>query len=426
MKEKKLKLTTDMFRPVKSGESNPSMDRLLATVGGPAWPLMKEDQLQGRLDTDRLATYTAAIDHHVYEVIRNEHNLGRADMQTFFDMQQETSRIVIEDIIKKFMPDLSTRIGLSNEVSLLKGPGHILSFLARGNEISDVLRFEVSRHLLTSLTMSTHHARSANGGLRSVLSDAQSLMNKFLYDGPEGQTHTHHEYVVFNNETNTPVSIYVPNRFVSSGDHVKDFVANTRRIRKEICEADIEGDRLFTDTRVKSAASSFIKVLMKALLNGGELKVDGDVRDNMGMMMTIYGNDSDRDQIIHRLSNVFNLHPNGVRAIEEDNDSEGDRGQAKVQFKRMQVFLNGTEYPIEVMAYSLLDYLRSRYEVGRINPSTGMYDGAAHSLYEFRRSIPVTGLLFPAEIYGVDSRTTIIHHMNQTAEDLRIKDRVRI
>lgn len=425
MKEK-LSLNISMFRSTEPGSLNPHLEGLLHTLGGDSWDLMKEDQSRGKLDESRDYVYRSAIDNYFYEVLRDKLNLGRADMQTYFEGQQVVARDVIEDIIKKYTPGLSTTHGLANEVSLLCRPGEIFSFLARSSEISNVLRFEVTRHLLTSLTVAQHHAHSANGQLRYILSGAQSLMNKHLYAGPEGQTQTHHQYIVFDNETNSPLGVYNPGNLVNQGQHIKAFIANIRTLKPDGCNHSIKDKELFTDTRVKKPTPSFMKIVAKALLNGGELKVDGDVRDNMGMMMTVYGDQHDRDHLLERLHHVYSLHPNGIDRIEEDNKTEGDRGQAKVQFKRMQVFLNGTEYPIEVMAYALLDYLRSRYEVGRINPSTGMYDGAAHSLYEFRRSIPVTGLLFPAEIYGVDSRTTIIHHMNQTAEDLRFRDRVRI
>lgn len=84
--------------------------------------------------------------------------------------------------------------------------------------------------------------------------------------------------------------------------------------------------------------------------------------------------------------------------IEEDDSVNFDRGQSnRHTFRRRQLHLGGAI--IEVIFYSLREFLNSQYDVGK-EGIDGFFNGAAHRLYEIKRIVDAASVLFPEDMYG--------------------------
>lgn len=374
-----------------------------------------------------------ATDGHFYGFIRQTYGLPEdINPQVFYLRQQSHAIQVIEYVLGTALPGYRHELGLKNEVSLYsESPTDLLRLLAYPDDgVNPTLKFELQRHLLLSHISASFNSRTLNGRLRTELSRVQMLLNRELYGGRIGDGEDFDVYALHEDGTNSAVQVLVTARqYVSKqardicgiqpeGYHLKRHPFSLRRIG--------ETDSLvYTNPRKKSDAASILKSLGKAVENGGVISPLSYVQDSLGIMFVAMGGESERGELVERATTVLQSHPSGVEEITEDHHVNQDRGQAGASdFARLYLKLTGISVPLELMFYTCLGYLNSEYEVGIRDAGTGIYPGRAHDLYELRRSLPVLPVLFPEEIYPVDTRVAVLDRMATVAEELQARHRI--
>ena len=65
------------------------------------------------------------------------------------------------------------------------------------------------------------------------------------------------------------------------------------------------------------------------------------------------------------------------------------------------------------------DFLNTEHDVGLKDDDTGVYSGSAHKLYELRRLREVMPILFPKELYRINTDRVLAQRMETIANELK-------
>ncbi|MBI2018169.1 hypothetical protein HYS96_00505 [Candidatus Daviesbacteria bacterium] len=431
MERKLPRITIEMFQPTgRSTAADRRITGLLGRAYGREGLSFFNVTRQGLEPHAQLST---ATDRYFYGFIRRAYGLPEnMDPQDFYLRQQRHAAEVIDSVLGRALPAYRHELGLKNEVSLYsESPADLLRLLAYPDDgINPTLKFELQRHILLSHISASFNSRTLNGRLRTELSRVQMLLNGELYGGRIGDGEDFDVYALHEDGTNSAVQVLVTARqyareqareicgALPEGCHLKRHPFSLRRIG--------ETDSLvYTNPRKKSDAASILKALAKAVDNGGVIDPLSYVQDSLGIMFVAMGGGNERKELVQRVTTVLQSHPSGVEEIMEDHHVDRGRGQSEASsFTRLQLKLRDISVPLELIFYTCLGYLNSEYEVGTRDSGTGIYPGRAHDLYELRRSLPVLQVLFPPEIYQVDTRAAVLDRMVTVAEELREKHRI--
>jgi hypothetical protein len=349
------------------------------------------------------------MDKHFFNKLGEEFHLKPEQEIDFYRRQLKRANKVINHLMDEL--DLPVnQYGLKNETALYSdNPSERLILIADVKGVKQDLRFEVARQMLLALAIAPLDIRASEDKLATNLSGLQFFLNENLYLGKIGETSSVSIFSEHDNVTNTVINYHF-NPFANSNtSHIKETVFNVRDT--------FFGSKVLTQIRHKGENESLIKAIERSFHNGKPIDILESVKDSVGMQFVVMGDKTERDRFINNFEKLIVNKYNNLSIIEPNNTPDNDRGQNKSIFERRSLLrLKGLSVPIEIIYYSLEEYLNSTYEVGSDN------QGRAHVLYELRRLAHTAGHLFPKEIYGEEMEKFIADKIAQEADLLKFKN----
>jgi len=367
-------------------------------IKGPLLESLQDERTSQRVNRWALRNYT-----------RNYGLPGVAYGQRFFMDQQNTAFRVIERY-KASIPALRGVLGLKNELRSDQ-PTDYYEWMNRP-DVAPRLAFEAKRGLALAFISGVSDVRDfripleAEGGRIQKHIDKEGVFAGLIGDGkPKVIT------AQFDDITNSVVD-----SFSLNGTHEK-------RILTEVREVEGVGATL-TILRKKEAEVATIKSIWKAELDarkgvGTTIRPMDVVNDHFGMLFMTLEDGANIELLMEKVLGALFTYTRKMGQITPDFHTNGDQGQSgklKLDGRLLTYFkgLNGN--PFELMFFSKNNYLNSQFEVGSLNPHTGMYDGQAHELYELQREGIVAPRLFPDTHYRV--RRAFEHASQKKTEEL--------
>lgn len=353
----------------------------------------------------------AELNNNFFSVLRKEFKLKPGQEVEFYRRQLKQANKIVSYLINELsLPE--DMVALRNEVTLYSdSPALRLKKIADIGGVDKTLRYEIARQMFLALAVAPLDARAVEDKLATRLTNLQDFLDDKLFVGKTGETIRRDVYAEHNNKTNAvnryDIGYPIKNEM---GSHIKKHGLKVRNTTT--------GLEVLTQARHKGETIALIKALEKALDRGGEVDVLGSVQDSIGIQLTIMGDDKDRNRFIEHFDSLIKTYDQ-YESTEDDSLPDADRGQNNGVFKaRKKYYLKGLSVPVEVMFFSLPEYLDYSYEVG------DGYNGRAHRLYELRRTIRAASRLFPKEIYGKDFNidSMVRERMLMVSDELRFKN----
>lgn len=363
--------------------------------------------------------------------------------EKFFEDQMVAANSVVETVIGKYLANSQGYLNLRDEVESFDpyNPFSLLRYLAperdrvTGKKLvpDKTLSFQVIRQFKLAAISADFESRSLNGDLKHKLSQIQRCLRRELFEGGAGSTTTRTVLTIHDNATNRFKSFqeckatYTPEE--DPDVHLKEIPLHVRQLRSLSDDEEPRGVMEKMRSQ-KNRAEAILKAIRRA--KGGEINPIRYVTDECGIVY-VTEDDKQRSLFLRRLSDA--LVTCGIaQDIIPDEDTNGEKDQKSPAFVRLKIEYapegvpENRKVPIEFIVYSLPDYIRSIYEVGEQDPESQFFDGAAHALYEIRRTYNLLAQLFPEDIYDrrvVKVEELCLIRMNQIAEGLRNRDRNR-
>lgn len=283
--------------------------------------------------------------------------------------------------------------GLINNVyAFSESPSERLEIISSPNT-SPLLRYQLSNQLLLALIHAHLDSRTRNNKLITVLNRFVRFTDEvFFPDQLIGENKVINVFSTHDKQ-NRVQRLNIGRQFMSLSNGELSQKMTPLRIR----ESSIGGHkfRFGLDIRRKEDEVSVLKTLTKAIKSGGNIRPHEYVNDVIGAKFVMI--DDDIDRFISIFENLVREYYGDIE-IEKDDSANFDRGQSnRHTFSRRQVYLGGAI--IEVIFYSLSEFLNSQYDVG-VEDKDGFFNGAAHWLYEIKRIVDAARVLFPKEMYG--------------------------
>lgn len=423
MAERRLSVTAEMFLPNpedRSDKTNLQLVRLMGSfLGRGRLRLCRMLRDGGVLSDDGAAT----VNVDVLNSVRRIYALPESTDPQEFYIQQLKQAAGVRKYYGELLPEVAQDLEGKNEVSLLsERPSDLVGLLFRRPETIDpILAYEAQQHVLLSHIAGMINARTLNGRLSTVLYDVNSLLNRRLFEGPEGTGHKIHTESYHDDEINDVVGFPHPKGKRPKTAHLKRVPFTARRIQ--------DLGLVYAGPRKKDDRVSIVKCMAKSLDNG-VIDIDNDIQDGIGLEFVLMDNRTAPGQLVDQVISVIKSGPRKVDKVEfGDEKVEKNRGQAtEFNFdKRVKIWFDGLPTSLEMTVFTLTNFLNYKLEVGTRDPQTGLYMGRAHELYELRRARKVAHVLFPREIYSdeaFDLEDVFINRSKLVAQDLRTRYRV--
>ncbi len=395
-------VTLDIFQPssdLRTKEAEVALGGIMADYFGREGMVLYRRIQNGLSFSTGLAQRT---DANFFAAARRNYDLDNsADPEEFYLNQMRRAKHGVE-YINEVLPELKQEVGLKNEVDLLPdSPSAQLRYLALPDgQIDPVMKWEIFRNLLFMHIEGVNSSRGRKYRLRTLISTFHDALSERLFEGVPGSGIKHELEGVFDNETNSLLSLHRGESDLKPGEHLKRIPFMTRTIRGV-------GDVLATARRKDNSA---IKVIAKAALGDGVINVDTAVEDSIGMMFVTLGEEDNIDLLKDRVRTVIADKPlqilNGgcfrLVDVKPDDKFDGNRGQSTgINFQRDKFYFEGVPLPVEVFYMDRENYLRSILHVGEVNPLTGFLDGSAHGIYQPIRLKSVLPVTHPYSIYQI-------------------------
>lgn len=356
---------------------------------------------------------TEEINEYFYKANTRIYNLPDWTHPRSFYKKGKEDAIAAIRYFGDLVPELAEAFELREEIAHLSDrPSDLLRYLASPTgEIHPTLAYEAQRHAIAQCQLGMVEVRTLNADLINLLADIQDLLNEKLFKGPKGNgedfcTESYHD-----DETNEVVGFPDRNR--------RPFTAHLKRrwiSVRQIPEIGFVHEK----SREKGPGPTYVKLLVKALENGGIVNLNDAVQDSIGMKIVLMDDGVPPEQLADLVVSVIregiefckeSNHPNqipDIDKIENDNETDKDHGQStEINFNaRRKIWFKGVPTPIELQFSSRETYLNAEYEVGTRDLETGLYKGRGHKLFELRRpmkegkqGIKVIRVLFPQKVY---------------------------
>lgn len=340
------------------------------------------------------------INEHVLQSIPTMYHLTRkVDPQEFY-VQRQLDAIRIVLYYGERVPEAARSMDLKEEIKELSDePSDLISLIAKPVSGNDpVLEYEVQRHIILAHMSGIINARTLNGRLRTRLSKALKRFNKELFEGPRAAGKPVTVESIHDDDTNTVVGLYHEGQKIPRTAHLKRIPFVARRI-KDLGMVQISGRK--KDDRVAG-----VKSLAKALNNEeGRVDIPKDVHDGIGMEWVSLEKSVTPQALAERVVSVTVSDPKfKVIEVKNEDKNDMDHGQSP-DFNHVcrQIWFKGIPLPLEYTFFDLENYINSKLEVGKRDPDTGLYMGRAHELFELRRAYRTLHIVFPPEVYPLES-----------------------
>lgn len=355
----------------------------------------------------RIERITDAFNLNVEQIF----GVDKCEAPRFTAQMMDGATKAITQLIKETAPTLAHKLEPRNEVLLLKEGveiDRIIELLS--NEKNPRLRFETERHLILGYFWGLIQRRNEILKVSKVVADSHKSLEQNFYESGLLNFTLHSLHSLNPDNLNAVIEVN------DEGPFSADFQTGSWKTHDFDVRMSKSGDLFYTRPRIKDATSALLKIVGKAANNGGEMNI-GYVEDNGGIMLVHMGKfddsgswvepqENDTDRALDEIIDAINNNRRVGSYVEDDEvvDPFDKRGQsAHHSFKRRKIFFendtNEHMLPLEIVMYqSPEDYLNSRYHIGKQDPNTGQYDGAAHDLYMWKRNTKIMSKIFPGNV----------------------------
>lgn len=442
-------VTLGVFSPEMEDAKVP-FGRLIKHFYGPAGEEFIQSVQQGDLPASARHDFRSRVDVHFFNALKDGYQFpDSVTPQTFYSDAGAVALAVVNHLAD--LTGLSvSHDPLADEVSPNPpSPTDLLYYLARTNQgVDPRLEYGIRRHIGLLHIAAGLESNSGNGVVRDVLSDLQFAFNEDLYHkGMEGHKEPHDAYTYHDPETNRFLGFVSP-------ESVNNYRGANRILRHHFEARRIQDNGLvYTRGREKDLRAATEKAIAKAYDNGGVVRPE-DVEDFLGykaVLLTGTDNNESRDKnlatlVIHPILEallkdsslqptdervqVFNKYllvidrHRKIKTLVLENEVDKDRGQGAVNQIRGKIGLFNVPVPIEFIVTSEGDYYNQVYEVGEVNPQTGIHGGQAHDIYILRRSRKAVEVVQPQSISGVNNQAALKRRSREISEGLKAKDAI--
>lgn len=316
------------------------------------------------------------------------------------------------------------------------------------SEVDPVLKTELVRQQVLAFIAAEHKRLNGKQEAEKKLRQIHDLLSDRLFKLPQGRLVRRSHLVTFNDITNGVLAIDGEAYDNTSGSgHEKQISLLMRPIKDSHLYALVEVDKKEIGTSVKKAIK---KAVSRSEKGEDDLVTAGPdvIQDTHRMQIVIDGNIRDRYQLTNRIKRILEnsvnqeaiadkesngnpkLNSKGrlagrVLRIEMDSSTNGYASQAKVNFDRLLVYIDGIPAPIEIKIVTLKDYLDDTYHIGEIDPNTGGETAKprAHILYENRRDQEVAEYILGDRVNDPENRDAIEDRQQQIVGELLVATR---
>lgn len=283
--------------------------------------------------------------------------------------------------------------GLINNVYAISDKPSKLLRLISSPDTVPLLKYQLSNQLILALIHAHLDARIRNNRPETILSDFVDFTDRVLFRGqPIGENYVVNIFSTHDN-TNRVQRLNIGSPFTSLENG--ELRQKKTPIRVRHSKLGKHKFQFGLDIRKKDDETSVLKILAKATRGNGVIKIEDYVQDIIGAKFVVV--EGNVNNLIVTFENLVREHYGDIE-IEEDDSVNFDRGQSnRHTFRRRHLHLGGAI--IEVIFYSLREFLNSQYDVGE-EGIDGFFNGAAHRLYEIKRIVDAASVLFPEDMYG--------------------------
>lgn len=283
------------------------------------------------------------------------------------------------------------------------------------------LPFEARRQIGLAFVAGFMKARELNYPIIDRLNDIQDTFDLELYSGDVASLEGFSSYAFHDNEDNSFIRFrqtLVQSNPVRIVQEPTPQDMHLKFHHKEFRHVEDVG-YVYTNARAKRMEVSIAKALAKAANNGGEVDPLEAVKDSVGIMFVIMGNDygvedTSVSNLTNKIEELLKSNYPTFGGFKEDHKVDGGRGQSQnMNFLRYQAAFADLPVPVEIMVYKYPDYLNASFNIGSYNPILRTYDGMAHRIYEHNRARLLIPYLYPNGIY-VDEQPRIYNIAEET------------
>jgi hypothetical protein len=287
--------------------------------------------------------------------------------------------------------------GLINNVyAFSESPSERLKIIS-SPRTSPLLRHQLSNQLLLALIHAHLDSRNRNNRLRTVLNRFVQFTDEvFFPDQLIGKNEVIHVFSTHDDQ-NRVQRLNIGREFMSLSNGESLQKKTPLRIR----ESSLGGHKFIfgLDIRRKDDAAGVLKALTKAIKNGGNIRPHEYVNDVIGAKFVVA--EGDINSLVIIFENFVREYYGNIEVEADDSPDFGRHQSNRHTFRRRQLHLG--DATIEVLFYSLREFIDSQYDVG-VEDEDGFFNGAAHDLYEIKRIVDAARVLFPKEMYGFNVR----------------------
>lgn len=423
--------TLDIIKPSgRSLETDRQRQLLFGYLYGPEGRKYYRGIRDGSIAIGDLSEFRDAIDTHFFKTIARAHSIP-VDIgpQTFYTLQQETAIGVVREITEKAFPHQERRFRqFKNEVTFkAPSPTTLFKILALPeDQVDRMTAFEVIRHLTVVDTAIPLDVRSKGADVRQQLADWNDIFNNELFEGPYGAGEDYQLSVSHDSLTNAVIRFHPKNRPLNppkEGEHLATHNFIARRVKGY--------GSVFVDVDEEDVVSATIKALVKAANNGGVIRPTEDIRGSMKMTFVnledkpkgCQGTAFHRPHLAVLSRKVMEVMMRYMNITNIVDPSDKDQGQTDdLEITGIEFYTRNLPVPIKLVFLNRRDYLNGKYHVGVKSLVKGMpepvYNGRAEELSELRSYYPLLPILFPQEIYGIDTQAVLRTTMDEVAGKL--------
>ncbi|MBI4129677.1 hypothetical protein HY468_00005 [Candidatus Roizmanbacteria bacterium] len=342
------------------------------------------------------------IHAHFTSLLQRIFDITEHEVPYLYRTAMKTANECIDYLLDTMTPTLKDKLSLRVEVRLFPGfrPAQRLSLLANNND--PVMQFETERQLILAYLAAQIDKRNEFFNLSLFASEAQRALLSNLYTSR--RTQEFNIWSTHDNADNNVTTIGTPDSLRPAiGEHVKRHQFEVRETK--------QGEIIFTDTREKDLRAATLKAVAKKADHNGDITTK-EVTDNMGIMFVHMGTNNRFNWNLPEVTQIEDFSRRTLSAIQknvdiacvvEDDKVGNERNQSnQVRWIRKQVYFPTIELPLELLFFSLPDYLNYRYQTGEYNQETGLYTGQGHELYLFKRNRNIMPNMFPPSLYDND------------------------
>lgn len=412
-------VTLDMLRPSEDRSLDTNL-RLLRFIGcftgrgsltlyrwiRKGWDLSDEDAQE--------------MNYYIHCSIKSHYKLpqGTSPEEFYLNARKGPRRLI--EHVGDLLPELKQSFELKDElINSSENPSDFFWYLSRPPKLIDkTLEFELQRDLVLSHISALINARTLRGKSRTVLADIQKLFIKGLFAPPIGGGENFFLESVHDDETNEVLG------FREDMDHIP-LTAHLKRRRFTVRTIPNIG-YVYTSPRKKDDWTTMIKLLNMAQYTNKPIDISL-AQDCIAMMFVPMDPHQDPEEVADRVVSVMQSGPKEIDHIDRENNVDTYGGQASnfTFGDRRKIWFRDDPVPFELVVQDATRYLNSELEVGTRDRETGIYNGRAHILREYKRLIPILPLLFPPEIYDRDPEVrldldkVVVNRMQLVAQERR-------